>query len=485
MPRIIVTSRYLKSGNKKNISNYVKYIATRPGSVTKDTPEQNTKVTEKQKELIETMLKDFPDSRTIYEYDDYVANPNQNSASAFISEVLERYSDRMDSMQNYISYLANRQGAVKHGKHALFSQEDKEIELNKVAKEIAEHKGNVWTHVVSLRREDAEKMGYTDLESWRQLILRNIPVIAKQSKIDMKNLKWYAAFHDKKTNPHVHIVVYSTNVREGFLTKTGIEKIRSAFANDIYHDELYSLYGQQNTLRNELKKESEELMSSLSVLSKDDFEMSPEVIQLVSKLSAQLNEHRGKKYYAFLKPQVKQTVDEIFLRLADNEKIKKMYELWCELEQKKHDTYSSAKITFPPLTDNMQFKSVKNMIIQTVLDMNLPETETMITRGNGKTEEVSEQKQTDEEEMDYSPADVTVSNNSSDNEPQEELQQKEQEALTSTVMSLFVNMCSIIRNDCAQQQHKMRTKVDKKLLKVIRKKKISLGYKYDDMTVTP
>ena len=474
MPRIIVTSRYLKSGNKKNLSNYVKYIATRPGSVTKDTPNEDKQVTEKQKELIETMLKDFPDSQTMYEYDDYATNPNQSSASAFITEVLERYSDRMDSMQNYISYLANRPGAVKHGKHALFSQEDKEIELNKVAKEIAEHKGNVWTHVVSLRREDAEKMGYTDLNSWRELILRNIPVIAKQSKIDMKNLKWYAAFHDKKTNPHVHIVVYSTNVREGFLTKTGIEKIRSAFANDIYHDELYSLYGQQNTLRNKLNKESEELMSSLSVLSKDDFEMSSEMIQLVSKLSAQLNEHMGKKYYAFLKPQVKQTVDEIFLQLADNEMIKKMYELWCELEQKKHDTYSSAKMTFPPMTDNVQFKPVKNMIIKTVLDMNLPE-----------TEEESEQKQTDEEEMDYSTADVTVSNNSSDNKPQEELQQKEQEALTATVMSLFVNMCSIIKNDCAQQQHKMRTKVDKKLLKVIRKKKISLGYKYDDITITP
>ncbi len=474
MPRIIVTSRYLKSGNKKNISNYVKYIATRPGSVTKDILNEDKQVTDKQKELIETMLKDFPDSRMIYEYEDYVANPNQNSASAFISEVLERYSDRMDSMQNYISYLANRPGAVKHGKHALFSQEDKEIELNKVAKEIAEHKGNVWTHVVSLRREDAEKMGYTDLNSWRKLILRNIPVIAKQSKIDMKNLKWYAAFHDKKTNPHVHIVVYSTDTKEGFLTKSGIEKIRSAFANDIYHDELYSLYGQQNTIRNELKKESEELMASLSVVSKDDFEMSSEMIQLVSKLSSQLNEHRGKKYYAFLRPEVKQTVDEIFSQLADNEKVKKMYELWCELEQKKHDTYSSAKITFPPLTDNVQFKSVKNMIIQTVLDMNLPE-----------TEEESEQKQTDEEEMDYSPADVTVSNNSSDNEPQEELQQKEQEALTSTMMSLFVNLCGIIRNDYSQEQLKMRPKADKKLLKVIRKKKISLGYKYDDITITP
>ena len=475
MPKIIVTSRYLKSGNKKNVSNYVKYIATRPGSVTKDTPSENKQVTEKQKELIETMLKDFPDSQTMYEYDDYVANPNQSSASAFITEVLERYSDRMDSMQNYISYLANRPGAVKHSKHALFSQEDKEIELNKVAKEIAEHEGNVWTHVVSLRREDAEKMGYTDLKSWRELILRNIPVIAKQSKIDMKNLKWYAAFHDKKTNPHVHIVVYSTDTKEGFLTKAGIEKIRSAFANDIYHDELYSLYGQQNTLRNELKKESEELMSSLSFISKDDFEMSPELIQLVIKLSAQLNEHKGKKYYAFLKPEVKQTVDEIFSQLAENEKIKKMYELWCEVEQTKHDTYSSAKISFPPLTDNAQFKSVKNMIIRTVLDMDLPE-----------LEEAAEQEQANQEGTDYSPADIAISDNPSDDNSEQTVKQaKEQEALTATVMSLFVNLCSIIRNDCAQQQHKIKSKADKKLMRVIRKKEIAMRNKYDDMTFTP
>ena len=483
MPRIIVTSRYLKSGNKKNISNYVKYIATRPGSVTKDTPNENKQITDKQKELIETILKDFPDSKSIYEYDDYVSNPNQNSASAFISEVLERYSDRIDSMQNYISYLANRPGAVKHGKHALFSQEDKEIELNKVAKEIAEHKGNVWTHVVSLRREDAEKMGYTDLESWRQLILRNIPVIAKQSKIDMKNLKWYAAFHDKKTNPHVHIVVYSTDIREGFLTKSGIEKIRSAFANDIYHDELYSLYGQQNSLRNELKKETEELMSSLPFLSKDDFEMSPEVIQLVSKLSAQLNEHKGKKYYAFLKPQVKQTVDEIFSQLAGNEKIKKMYELWCELEQKKHDTYSSAKITFPPLTDNVQFKSVKNMIIKTVMNMELPDTEIDIQKDEGQEDTSEGERQSGEEtsELELPTIPMDSSSTGEEQKTDDEQRQKENEALNATVMSLFMNLCSVIRNDYAQEQKKMRPKADRKLLRMIRKKEISLGLKYEDM----
>ena len=156
--------------------------------------------------------------------------------------------DRLTSRENYVGYLANRPGAVKFGSHGLFSQSDEPIDLDKVAKEIADHGGNVWTHVVSLRRDNAQAMGYDNIKAWRELVKRQVPNIAKQQKIDMANLKWYAAFHDKKTNPHVHIIVYSTNDREGFLTNHGIEKIRSGFANDIYSDELHHLYAQQTDL---------------------------------------------------------------------------------------------------------------------------------------------------------------------------------------------------------------------------------------------
>lgn len=195
MPKIIVTSRYLKKGSKKNLKNYVKYIATREGAV---------------------------------------------------PPVNER--------ENYVGYLANRPGAVKFNTHGLFSQTNEPINLEKVAKEIADHSGNVWTHVVSLRRDDAQKMGYDNLKAWRDLVIRQIPSIAKNQKIDLKNLHWYAAFHDKETNPHVHIIVYSQNEREGFLTNHGIEKIRSGFANDIYFDELHHIYEQQTDLRNLLKR---------------------------------------------------------------------------------------------------------------------------------------------------------------------------------------------------------------------------------------
>ena len=308
MPKLIVTSRYLKCGSKKNLANYVKYIATREG-------------------------------------------------------VVSTFNER----ENYVGYLANRPNS-----HGLFSQINSPINLNKVAKEISEHKGNVWTHVVSLRRDDAQKMGYDSLNAWRDLVIRQIPNIAKNQKIDLKNLRWYAAFHDKETNPHVHIIVYSTNEREGFLTNHGIEKIRSGFANDIYSDELHHIYEQQTDLRNLLKKESAQLMKQLAENICENKNFDTELINLIAKLHEQLDESNGKKVYGYLKSDVKKTVDEIFSKLSSNESIKKMYELWCEMEQQKHDIYSSAKVDFPSLIENKEFKSVKNMIVQTVMKMEFP-----------------------------------------------------------------------------------------------------------------
>lgn len=313
MPKIIVTSRYLKCGSKKKLKNYVKYISTREG-------------------------------------------------------VVKTISER----KNYVGYLANRPNS-----HGLFNEKDEPINLEKVAKEVADHGGNVYTHVVSLRRDDAQKMGYDNLTAWRELVKRQLPNIAKSSKINMANLKWYAAFHDKKTNPHVHIIVYSKDEREGFLTNHGIEKIRSGFANDIYSDELHHIYEQQTDLRNLLKKESEQLMKQLAKSISENKSFDTELMNLVAKLHNQLAESKGKKVYGYLKPDVKKTVDEIFARLADNESVKKMYDLWCEMEQQKHDVYSSAKVDFPSLVDNKEFRSVKNMIVQTVLNMDtqLPEIE--------------------------------------------------------------------------------------------------------------
>lgn len=407
MPRLVVVSRYLKSGNNKKLSNYVKYIATREGAATVKENSGTAPATEKQQELISSMLKDFPDSSLGFSYAEYKSNPTQKNASRFIDETLEHNSDIVANKKNYIGYLANRPGAVKFGSHGLFSQTDEPINLNKVAKEVANHNGNVWTHIVSLRRDDAQKMGYDNLTAWRELVKRQIPNIAKQSKIDMKNLKWYAAFHDKETNPHVHIVVYSTNEREGFLTKQGSEKIRSGFMNDIYTDELKHLYQQQTDIRDLLKNESTELMKELTEDVSVGRSADAETIKLMLKLHGQLQSAKGKKVYGYLKKDVKQTVDDVFFRLSQNESIQKMYKLWCDMEQTKHDFYSSAKVEFPSMVDNVNFKSVKNMIIRSALEMKF---DTPAIEDDFVSDNIEEDTEISfPDEYDYEPADTEES----------------------------------------------------------------------------
>ena len=447
MPKIIVTSRYLKSGSKKNLANYVRYIATREGSVAVKNIDENAPATKNQQEFILSLLNDFPDSKDIFEYEDYVKNPTVKNGSALISEVIDRNMDRITNRENYVGYLANRPGAVKFNTHGLFSQTNESINLEKVAKEIADHGGNVWTHVVSLRRDDAQKMGYDNLKAWRDLVIRQILSIAKQSKIDMKNLRWYAAFHDKETNPHVHIIVYSTDEREGFLTNHGIEKIRSGFANDIYSDELHHIYEQQTDLRNLLKKESEQLMKKLAEKIYQNKNFDAELMNLVAKLHTQLAESKGKKVYGYLKSDVKKTVDEIFLRLADNDSIKKMYELWCEMEQQKHDVYSSTKIEFPTLADNKEFKFVKNMIVQTVLQMDFQQPEIKV-----EMPEIAD----------------------------ENTDQFKNEMLANTIFGLFVNLSRCIEDDYHHKFQSGRKMIDSKLRKVIQEKKQALGIKQEN-----
>ena len=446
MPKIIVTSRYLKSGSKKNLANYVRYIATREGSVAVKNIDENAPATKNQQELILSLLNDFPDSKDLFEYEDYVKNPTVKNGSALISEVIDRNMDRITNRENYVGYLANRPGAVKFNTHGLFSQTNEPINLEKVAKEIANHGGNVWTHVVSLRRDDAQKMGYDNLTAWRELVKRQIPSIAKNQKIDLKNLRWYAAFHDKETNPHVHIIVYSQNEREGFLTNHGIEKIRSGFANDIYSDELHHIYEQQTDLRNLLKKESEQLMKQLAEKVSQNKNFDVELINLVLKLYNQLVESKGKKVYGYLKSDVKKTVDEIFMRLADNESVKKMYELWCEMEQQKHDVYSSAKVGFPSLVDNKEFKSVKNMIIQTVLQMDFQQPEI-----NVEIPEIAD----------------------------ENTDQLKNEILANTIFNLFVNLSRCIEDDYHHKFQSGRKMIDSKLRKMIQQKQQALGQKQE------
>ena len=374
MSQLIVTSRYLKSGTQKSKNkrrNYTKYIATRETVEVRDqnTVDRNDNATKNQKELIDDLLSDFPEAKRYLEYEDFKANPTVENASELISTIIERNADVIGNRQNFVGYMAMRPGVQKRGSHGLFNEKDEPIILDRVANEIANHKGNVWSHVVSLRREDAIRLGYDNSEMWRDLVKRHIADIARAQRIPLCNLKWYAAFHDTTHHPHIHLLVYSTNPKQGFLTTKGIDQIRSAFANDIFHDDLQSIYQEQTLSRDELKAVSKTEFESIARKIQQGGFDDPQLEELIRKLYIQLQNVKGKKVYGYLPMEIKATVNKIFSELEKDENIRQLYEKWCSLERLKYKTYTQKEAELPELVDNKGFQPVRNMIIRTVLNM--------------------------------------------------------------------------------------------------------------------
>lgn len=374
MSQLIVTSRYLKNGNQKNKTkrrNYTKYIATRETVEIRSQKfvDRNANATKNQEQLINDLINDFPESKRYLEYEDYEREPTIENAGELISTIIERNADVVGNRQNFVGYMAMRPGVEKRGSHGLFNEKDEPIILNRAANEIAEHKGNVWSHVVSLRREDAVRLGFDNSDAWRELVKRHISDIAKAQNIPLCNLKWYAAYHDTTHHPHIHLLVYSTNPKQGFLTKAGIDKIRSAFANDIFHDDLQSIYQEQTVSRDELKAVSKNEFESIVNMIASNDRTDPQLEELIRKLYIQLQNVKGKKVYGYLPMEIKETVNKIFSELAKDENIQQLYDKWCSLERLKYKTYTLKETELPELSANKVFQPVRNMIIRTVLNM--------------------------------------------------------------------------------------------------------------------
>ena len=374
MSQLIVTSRYLKNGNQKNKTkrrNYTKYIATRETVEIRSQKfvDRNANATKNQEQLINDLINDFPESKRYLEYEDYEREPTIENAGELISTIVERNADVVGDRQNFVGYMAMRPGVEKRGSHGLFNEKDEPIILNQAANEIAEHKGNVWSHVVSLRREDAVRLGFDNSDAWRELVKRHISDIAKAQNIPLCNLKWYAAYHDTTHHPHIHLLVYSTNPKQGFLTKAGIDKVRSVFANDIFHDDLQSIYQEQTVSRDELKAVSKNEFESIVNMIASNDHTDPQLEELIRKLYIQLQNVKGKKVYGYLPMELKETVNKIFSELAKDENIQQLYDKWCSLERLKYKTYTQKEMELPELVDNKVFQPVRNTIIRTVLNM--------------------------------------------------------------------------------------------------------------------
>ena len=385
MPRVIFKCPYLKGGSKRaasHLQNYVRYMDTREGAQRMAIGHEQLPATEKQREMVARLLRDFPLSRGMFEYEDYQTAPTRGNASEFITRALEDNYDQIAKRDNYVSYIASRPRAQRAGAHALFTGSDDPLVLSNVADEVAHHPGNVWLPIISLRREDAARLGYDDAGQWKGLLTSYAMEMAEATKIPWEQFRWYAAFHDQGHHPHVHMVCYSADGRSGFLTREGIAQIKSDLAKRIFHQELHELYERQTQRRDELTQEAGAVMAELVQQMREGALDNPRIEQLMEHLARKLKNLSGKKQYGYLKAPLKSVVDEIVEELAKDERVARAYELWYELREEVLRTYKEDLPLRLPLSRQKEFKRIRNMVIEeslrlgyasTVFDPTAPE----------------------------------------------------------------------------------------------------------------
>ena len=373
MAKIIFTSRYFRNPKRSNVGKLVKYMGTREGVEKLPNGIDNSPATKSQQRLINSITKHYPESKKYLEYKDYENNSSKSNVTEFIDTFIERNADRAEELNALVTYIAERPGVEKLGKHGLFSQTDDKIDLDKVADDVANHNGIVWTHVISLKREDAERLGYNNADRWKKQVRKNMIEIAKAHNIQPSDIQWYAAFHNTTHHPHIHLLVYSKS-GQGYLTNKGIESMRSAFGNDIFRNEQYKLLEKQTEYRNKLKDEFDELFENVLDDSNYIFEPTPQLFNLILELRTQLDNCNGKKIYGYLPKRIKDTVNNILTELMKDENLSELYAKWNEINNQKLSLYHDNKNKFIPIMDNQEFRSIKNKIIEAVLNMdcNIP-----------------------------------------------------------------------------------------------------------------
>ena len=360
MAGLIVKSPYLKCGGGSSVSGYLRYIGTRERVeiLPDDRPP-----TRKQEQLITKLVKDFPNSKELDEYLDYAEKPTKANASAFITRVLEENWAQVQQSEGYMKYIATRPRAERLGDHGLFGDEDG-VDLTKAMEELDQYTGNVWTHILSLKREDAARLGYDNAKAWMNLLRANRNDIAAAMNIPPNHFRWYAAFHDEGKHPHVHMMAWSTVPGEAYLTREGIRKIKSQLTNQIFKQEMLHTYEQKSQSRDELVREARRAIRRLTREMAQSICSAPEIGQKMEQLATQLETVKGKKSYGYLPKSVKKTVDEVVDRLEELPVVRECYEQWCILQNEVDSYYHDKPREKKKLSQEKEFRQIKNAVIQ-------------------------------------------------------------------------------------------------------------------------
>lgn len=369
MSKLIFTSSYMKNAPTAHLENYVHYISTREGVEKIDESKRYLSATGNQKRLIQQLLRDIPNGKELLEYEDFCRKPTMGNATELISCILEQNIDLVGKRENYVDYIANRPRVERMGQHGLFTDTGQPVVLAKVQEEVMRHKGPVWTHVVSLRREDASRLGYDSGEQWRELLRSKREMLCKYMKIDSENLRWYAAYHNEGHHPHVHLMVYSAKDNDGYLTQKAIEAMRSELAHAIFRQDFAHMYEQQNQAREELKEGAAEEIRIRMEAMRSGTMANPGIENHIVHLSERLQNTGGKKVYGYLKKDVKNLVDQIVDELAKDNRVDALYQAWGSWQKKIRQTYQKEGAPLPPLSQQPQLKSIRNMVIAEALKL--------------------------------------------------------------------------------------------------------------------
>ena len=392
----------------------------------------NKPPTQKQRDLICECIAAVPEALMYPELKMYQEQETRYTATEFLDAFIERNADhRIDGVKKLVQYYGERPGVEKLGRHGLFSQTDDKIDIDEIADEVSNHEGILWTHVISLRREDAERLGYNNADAWKELVRRNALQIAEAHKIAPSEMQWYGAFHNTTHHPHIHLMVYSKDTKQGYLTNKGIENMRGVFAKDIFRNEMYYAFTLETQMRNKVRAETKKRIDELLRNTETPTYASEEIQNLYVRLTSQLSDYKGKKVYGYLPKNIKQTVDSIVAELAKDERIAELYYEWNKANREKLSVYYDKKKPDIPLEENKEFRNIKNAVIRSAVLMM-------------KTE-----------------------------------QQGQPVSVNSSIGNLVVQLAKAIASSCHKRRAKLSAQMDSKLKSKIEQKKQAHGLKTD------
>ena len=483
MPRLIFKCPYIRGGSQKavaHLSNYVRYMATREGA--QQIPDRTAQLpaTAKQREMVERLLHDFPLSRGLFEYEDYDAAPTRGNASEFITRALEDNYDQAAKKENYIQYIAHRPRAQRTGAHALFTGSDESLTLARVAEEIAQHTGSVWLPILSLRREDAARLGYDDAGRWKELLTVYAAEMAKTMNIPWNQFRWYAAFHRKEDSVHIHMVVFSSDPKEGYLTRQGIQQVKSAFGRRIFQQDLLHVYEQKTEYRDALGRDAERTMAELIAQMETGQIQNENLEQPILELSRRLQNTKGKTVYGYLPPTAKALVDAIVDELAKEERVAAAYDLWNQMREEVCRTYSEQLPERLLLSKQKEFKAVRNMVVREVLQLGRGEHPTADEIVHMPTPSGTPPAQSGLPYGAHHPQQEAA------HHQRTQTHRAVSHADTARcVLQLFHSMGRIFREQSASDAIQTGLHIDRKRRRMLREKRMALGHKADDHEEIP